>query len=637
MKKLFAVMGVILITGCSTLKNATPENSTLVIGKIIHSVDKYYTSSSEQKNYFGRTTTVRSDIILRSGGVKVTVENNLNHETVVIKTGKGDLLYSDQLAEGTYQIKTIDIFNGTVVVTPNNDSDMIFSVVNRKVNNLGVLDIEIVSSSANISFPPDGYNEVQSAFREKFSSSNWNQIEWINVQLPTAKNWSEIWDEMMNTAEKLLRDKEQENQPINPPKSDSPAAASLGSTPPQPARPAYIAISGTVNAIVEGGGRPDKVEIDIFTTEEPQGSPVIEIDLDNYGNSDSNEWSKIIPSFDAPVTLYFFIDAHDNGYSGGKISRRYTGISKTVYGTNVEKIDLGTANYIRLRGTANVTVDGSRVDVANISAYTDNDIADTVNPYKINESGDWSIIMEPFDAPLSVHFRITSQAFGSGDGIPSQSKETGISRLVHRSSIDGIDLGSTKYFKLKITLDIVGDMSTADRFWIQSYDERGNNFINTSTIRNSNVGDLGVNLCIEDPVTLRLYLFWGDGRYMMHKNINRTETIYADGPHSIDLGTININILWINGTVPPGVSSINALNSNKMQIGEFDPTTREGLCLPERDNKETWHLPVSSDAPRLLWFLVHFNDNSIYLTNSTFDITQPVHLDIDQMTRVDWD
>jgi len=213
MKKMIVIacilMSILAITNCSTIPNATENDRTLLIGKIIHPVESSYTREIKGRDSYGIERTVGSALVFRTGGVKVHIEKTDDPEQIVIQTGKDGLFFSSVLSEGLYKLVKIDIYNGTLVITPNN---AYFNITDGKVNNLGLIEIkyryqdiskaETSESDINNDFripsgsrlinpnTPTGvtlnqsdenFSIMRNEFRNKYPRSNWNDHNWIDV------------------------------------------------------------------------------------------------------------------------------------------------------------------------------------------------------------------------------------------------------------------------------------------------------------------------------------------------------------------------------------------------------------------------------------------------------------------------
>jgi len=194
MKKMIVIvcmlMGIFAITNCSTIPNATERDRTLLIGRITHFVASSYTREIKGRDSYGFERTVGSALVFRTGGVKIHIEKTDDPKQIVIQAGKDGLFFSSVLSEGLYKLVKIDIYNGTLVITPNN---AYFNITDGKVNNLGTLEITEIflappSKGVRLEQSLD-QESVKNIFKDQYARSNWNDHDWINVLLKNAESY----------------------------------------------------------------------------------------------------------------------------------------------------------------------------------------------------------------------------------------------------------------------------------------------------------------------------------------------------------------------------------------------------------------------------------------------------------------
>jgi len=177
---------IFAITNCATIPNATEEDHTLLIGRIINPVESSYSRPIKGTDSFGFERTVGNAIVFRTGGVEIYIEKTDDPKQIILQTVKNGLFFSSGLSEGLYKLVKIDIYNGTLVLTPNN---AYFSITDGKVNNLGTL-ITLEQSF--------GEESVKNIFKAQYPRSNWNDQDWIDVLLKNAESYFYSGNEYYN-------------------------------------------------------------------------------------------------------------------------------------------------------------------------------------------------------------------------------------------------------------------------------------------------------------------------------------------------------------------------------------------------------------------------------------------------------
>ena len=173
MKKL--IIGILLIFcffvfSCTSVPNANARKKTLVIGQIILEVKELRASSP-------------SLVGTHKQGIEIIIENIESGKSYSLKSQKNGLFYSTGLKAGNYKISRV-IFKKSSGPTstgigwsPQRD----FIVEEGYVNNMGVL--EWISSNRTATFSGNQkFIEVREYFQNNFSSSNWNEYEWLNTK-----------------------------------------------------------------------------------------------------------------------------------------------------------------------------------------------------------------------------------------------------------------------------------------------------------------------------------------------------------------------------------------------------------------------------------------------------------------------
>jgi hypothetical protein len=155
-----------------TIKEATQENSTLVIGEI--------NVSSSYSNY-----------ILKSG-IKITLHSIEKDKKIDVVTRDNGLFITTKLEEGIYEIITYSFdteYNGFTVKTIKPERLKYFSVIKNKVNNLG-----LIVYRDNIIDYTQNYNFVFDKFKKEYPNLNWNHIEWVQRGYPLTQSNGNLFE-----------------------------------------------------------------------------------------------------------------------------------------------------------------------------------------------------------------------------------------------------------------------------------------------------------------------------------------------------------------------------------------------------------------------------------------------------------
>jgi hypothetical protein len=169
MKNLPLLFIIVLLISCITLKdleNFTEENDTLVVAQLI-------CISSDPED----------EIVNNISDITIFFKDTENDNVIKVLTQNNRLFYIQGLKEGVYSVSFINVVYARgeikyqMIVIINN----YFSVVKGKVNNLGVIIFEI--GRKNHDMKSDNYETVKYNFLNRYSKSQWNNIEWVNTLL----------------------------------------------------------------------------------------------------------------------------------------------------------------------------------------------------------------------------------------------------------------------------------------------------------------------------------------------------------------------------------------------------------------------------------------------------------------------
>jgi hypothetical protein len=174
-KKIIIACVIILVFGCATLSEPKSESDKLVTGIIIQKGEGFQNYSGASVNGIHKT------------GIEMTIKNISTNEEYKVKTRKNGLFYIYELPEGIYEIDNfyLKVTSGNAWAdTHSSPNDSLkFSVVNGKVNNLGVINWDgKMRGGTNFTFS-QLYNDVINEFNAQFPKSAWLDHEVINTNI----------------------------------------------------------------------------------------------------------------------------------------------------------------------------------------------------------------------------------------------------------------------------------------------------------------------------------------------------------------------------------------------------------------------------------------------------------------------
>ena len=170
------------LIGCSSLPEPKTENDTLVIGIIKHTGDNYV-------NYVIGSSLNGT----KTNEIQMTIKNINTNENFIIKTQKNGLFYYVNLSEGLYRIERlfirISVGSGFVTTFSRPETDYFFSIINGKINNLGVINW----STTLINYQPFSvsadyilsqlYNDVIIECNKQFTKSEWLKKDIVQITM----------------------------------------------------------------------------------------------------------------------------------------------------------------------------------------------------------------------------------------------------------------------------------------------------------------------------------------------------------------------------------------------------------------------------------------------------------------------
>jgi hypothetical protein len=166
---------VLLVIGCATIPEPKTESDRLVIGMIIQTGEGF-------RNYSGATVNGT-----HKSGIELSIKNTSTNEEYNIKTQKNGLFYTTVLTEGTYVIEQfyLKVTSGNAwadTYSSPNDS-WTFTIINGKINNLGVINWDgKARGGTNFKFS-QLYNDVVNEFNSQFSKSEWTKWDMVDINI----------------------------------------------------------------------------------------------------------------------------------------------------------------------------------------------------------------------------------------------------------------------------------------------------------------------------------------------------------------------------------------------------------------------------------------------------------------------
>jgi hypothetical protein len=164
--KWFYVISVLLIFSCSTypkIKSPKNENNTMLIGVI---------------NYINWSGLGEYNI---KGNIEITVKSINDNKVFISKTLDDGLFYFTGLNEGIYELINITC-NQSISYPIPKGLNKYFYIYSSRVNNIGFI---IFENRENYSIEYiNRFFEVKHKFISRFENSEWNNIVWVDVNLP---------------------------------------------------------------------------------------------------------------------------------------------------------------------------------------------------------------------------------------------------------------------------------------------------------------------------------------------------------------------------------------------------------------------------------------------------------------------
>jgi hypothetical protein len=160
---------VVVLAGCASVPVPSPEQNTLVAGKLV-----------VNWNSTGAMSGANGKIKL---GVKTYFQNSETKKVISVTTQKDGWFLTSKLQAGSYTVQKLflerqqenTIYRATL------NGPFFITIEDGIVNNIGTIQIDIGNSE--YSYRVVDYDVVYFDFQEEFPDSEWNSYEWKNNSL----------------------------------------------------------------------------------------------------------------------------------------------------------------------------------------------------------------------------------------------------------------------------------------------------------------------------------------------------------------------------------------------------------------------------------------------------------------------
>jgi hypothetical protein len=298
----------------------------------------------------------------------------------------------------------------------------------------------------------------------------------------------------------------------------------------------------------------------------PTGQQIAGTNLDLSGN-----WSLVIPSFDTPTEVYFWIRTYYNNTSySWNIGHQVVG-NTSLSGLNFSS----HKSTITLSGTVDVTVGQDPPSSIQITAFADSTYkvqlgSASVEPQSASTA--WSITMLALDEQTEVYFDLAIQE--ENLSIPQQ---TGVHRSVYNTDVSNIALGpySFNVITLSGTVDTVtvnGDVP--DRIDVLAYTEPDNEnqyamWVTTGVEEDGTWSMLIEPFAAPTEVSFSLAISGqkSGNYYSTRQETGEKRTVHNQSIGGINLGPFELEKITLSGTVdatffglPPNFITVEAFH-----------------------------------------------------------------------------
>jgi len=171
------ICSTFLVFGCASFPEPNKENQTLVIGKIIQHGTGY--------RFYGSVSVNGTNKF----GIQITLQELISGQAYTMRTRSDGMFFSVNIPEGEYKITRIYLRKksgsawASMTWVPRDSDEYRLEIVNGKVNNFGSTSWECESGVKNSMFYNREYEQVRDSFQENNRSSNWNEREWVNINI----------------------------------------------------------------------------------------------------------------------------------------------------------------------------------------------------------------------------------------------------------------------------------------------------------------------------------------------------------------------------------------------------------------------------------------------------------------------
>ena len=166
---------IFLLLGCATFSEPASDSDTLAIGIVIQTGENFGESSG---------ATVSG---INKSGIDLTIMNIDTNREYRTRTRTNGLFSVNKLPEGTYRINKlyIKVESGRAMASLSTSpiNNYTFTVMNGKVNNLGVINWDSKLAEGTTLKFSHSYDDVKKEFVSQYPSSKWQSREMVNIAI----------------------------------------------------------------------------------------------------------------------------------------------------------------------------------------------------------------------------------------------------------------------------------------------------------------------------------------------------------------------------------------------------------------------------------------------------------------------
>lgn len=163
---LLVIFAVLVFTGCTSVPVPTPDQNTLLVGKLLVNWDV--------------TGTMRGGNGKVKFGIKTYFQNNQTGKTISVSTQKDGWFLTGKLTGGNYTIQKfyIEREEGNTIYQMTLRGPFYITLEDGVVNNMGTIQIDIGDDGYTHRLVD--YDVIRYDFQDEFPDSEWNSYSWKN-------------------------------------------------------------------------------------------------------------------------------------------------------------------------------------------------------------------------------------------------------------------------------------------------------------------------------------------------------------------------------------------------------------------------------------------------------------------------